>query len=138
MLELDFVKMTLNKALKEYPSVRELTLYPGSSMSDIIELVDEGYSRRGRLKVLIAFNKETPVGWVWFKRCYSYNSDSGVQSKVIRSWFYVAQSHRRTGLGTKLFHEASAFAKKQHRPLLVEAWDHRSSSFFSNFKVKTV
>ena len=142
--------MKLNKALKEYPGLRQFNLISsgdsfGSSMKSII---DKEPKRHRYITVILALEKESPVGWSWIihKTRPRYVSPDGVvgivqasglsrtrswsPNRYLLSWVFVKPSERRKKIGSTLFEIAKEISNHRHRTLFVEPWNQSSRNFF--------
>lgn len=123
-------KTVLKLTNKEYQILYHLNLGDEGSMQWTLEALR---NKRPNVKdgyVIMAIIKDKIVGWCLFWK-------SKWQRKYYTAYFFVSESYRRSGIGTKLSKHLKTLQKKKCLPpIYLYPFDEIGDSFFKKNKAK--
>lgn len=104
----------------------------GSSFREILQDALRGYPRRRRSWAVVAYEVDRPVGWCLVTDTpYDLETSADVSAPTASVGFYVAPSHRRQGVGTRLLAEARRVAADNgFERVVAQPWNERGTAFF--------
>lgn len=119
-------------ALKDVPvnifvQIKRLNLGSAGAMHSVVRDLNIDYEDNYAHYYLDGQNV-LGVALTWERKfLYGY-----IMVPTLEAGFYIKPSHRRTGIGRKLFATAAEFCEKQNKHMLVWAWDSASHRFFES------
>ncbi|MBM4157955.1 MAG: GNAT family N-acetyltransferase [Ignavibacteria bacterium] len=109
---------------------------PNRSLSR--KLVNDIFSKNSKIKVLVAENKGTLIGYAFY--FFTYSTFLAAPTLYLED-IYVKSSYRKAGVGKKLFGELIKIAKKEkcgRIEFIVLDWNKNAMKFYEKFGVKNM
>ena len=110
-MSINIKKMTLENALMNVSGISELKISENSGFGSYIRNFksNEFYDRK--IKTVIAFEDEKPIGWVWY---FEAKNNDHYKENLLWIMSYVQEDRRGSGIGKRLVRYAGRYALKNN------------------------
>ncbi len=108
--------------------LKGLTLLGDGLPSGMDEYIENQYTNKDKVQVIMLMKGNRLIGWVWgFQQ-----QENG--KRYIDIWVYVKKGYRRMGYGEYLYNTMTERLEWLKRKYRVYPWDIRSTSFYKSIR----